>query len=837
MALLLERWAQAQAGQGHVVVLDGEAGIGKSRLVYLLTEQAGSDGARRLTFRGSPYRTHSVLYPVIEHLGRFLQFRQDDTADDKLAKLERTMQTYSRPLAEAVPLFAALLSLPHPAHYPALALSAQKQRQQTQAMLVTWLREEATRQPVLAVWEDVQWADPSTLELLSLTFDLIPTAHILAVLTCRSEFPGPSPPAAHSTRVTLSRFGAAQVEAMITHVAAGKTLPSAVLEQIAARTDGIPLFIEEITKSVLESGLLREGPEHYELTGPLLPLAIPSTLQDALMARLDRLLTAKGVAQLGAVIGRHFSYKLLQAVASLDDATLQRELARLVEAELLYQQGVPPQATYMFKHRLIQEAAQQSLLNRTRQQYHQRIAEALEAHFPETGLSQPEEFARHFTAAGLLDSALDYWYKAGQLAITRSAHREAIAHLHRGLEVLESLPDTAERARHELALQTTLGQALVAMQGYGAPDVAQAYTRALALCRQVGEPAQLFSVQGGLWQFYAVRAEYETARELAEQLLALAQEAHDPALLLGAHTALGQTFHMLGTFPQARHHLQRSLALYDPLQHRSLAFLLGGEDPGLACQGFTAWTLWMLGYPTQALHSLDTTLTLARQLGSPFNLAWALRGAAWLHQLRNDRPAVKAHAEALMALADDQDFPYWTALGTMFHGWAVAGTAPDGAGISQIRQGLSTMRTTGTELGRPHFLALLADAYGNVGQPAQGLPVIREALEMAEKNGECYYQAELYRLQGELLLALSPAYHAEATACFAQALDIARQQQAKAWELRATLSLWRLWQTQGKGGEARHMLAEVYAWFHEGFETADLQEARGVLVVGENLPA
>lgn len=668
MALLLERWAQAKAGLGHVVVLDGEAGIGKSRLIHMLTEQASSDGAACLTFRCSPYRTHSVLYPVIEHLERFLQFRQDDTAEGKLVKLEHTLQTYSLSLGETVPLFAALLSLPHPAHYAAVSLSSQKQRQQTQTMLVAWLMEEAARHPVLAVWEDVQWADPSTLALLSLTFDQVPTARLLVVLTCRSEFHGPWPPASHSTRLALSRFCGAQVETMIAHLAGGKTLPPAVIEQIVAGTDGIPLFIEEVTKTVLESGLLRQGPDHYELTGPLLSLAIPSTLQDALMARLDRLLTAKGVAQLGAVIGRHFNYGLLQAVAPLDDATLQRELARLVEAELLYQQGVPPQATYMFKHRLIQEAAQQSLLNRTRQQYHQRIAEALEAHFPEAGLTQPEVLARHFTAAGLLEPALDYWHKAGQIAMARSAHREAIAHLHRGLEVLESLPDTPGHARHELALQTTLGQALAAIKGYGAPDVAQAYTRALALCRQVGEPMQLFPVQGGLWQFYAVRAEYETARDLAEQLLALAQEAHDPALLLGAHTALGQTFHMLGIFPQARHHLERSLALYDPLQHRSLAFLLGGEDPGLACRGFAAWTLWMLGYPTQALHSLEATLALAQQLGSPFNLAWALRGAAWLHQLRGERPAVKTHAEALMALAHDQDFPYWAALGTMFHG-------------------------------------------------------------------------------------------------------------------------------------------------------------------------
>jgi predicted ATPase len=359
--------------------------------------------------------------------------------------------------------------------------------------------------------------------------------------------------------------------------------------------------------------------------------------------------------------------------------------------------------------------------------------------------------------------------------------------------------------------------------------VVQAYTRALELCRQVGEPTQLFAVQGGLWQFYAVRAEYQTARELAEQLLTLAQSPPDPALLLGAHTVLGQTFYLLGAFSQARDHLERGLALYNPQQPRSLAFLLGGEDPGIACQGFTAWNLWVLGYPEQAWRSLHETLQRAQRLGSPFHLAWAQRGAAWLSQLGCEPVATQEHAEALMALAGEQGFAYWTALGTMFRGWALAQTGQGAEGLAQIHQGLATIRATGAELGRPHFLALLAEAYGHAGQPATGLTVLSEALDVADKNGEGYYQAELHRLTGELLLALSADHHAEATACFSRALYTARQQQARAWELRAALSLGRLWRHQGKREEARHLLAEVYAWFTEGFDTADLQEARALL--------
>jgi predicted ATPase len=411
--LLLERWAHSEDGRGQVVLLSGEAGIGKSRLVEVLREHVISQGATRLVFRCSPYHQQSALYPVIDHLQRFLHWDSTDAPEAKLEALERALRTSRLPLEEVTPLLAALLSLPHPAHYPLLNLTPQRQRQKTHDALVVWLLEETEQQPVLAVWEDLHWADPSTLELLGQVLDQVPTARMLTVLPCRPEFHPPWSSRSHLTQVTLTRLGRPQVQAMITSLTGGKALPAAVVEQVVAKTDGVPLFVEELVKMLLESGLVRQEGNHYVLTGPLPPLAIPSTLHDSLMARLDRLATVKEVAQLGATIGRTFAYELLQAVSPLDETTLQQGLRQLVEAELVYQRGAPPQATYLFKHALIQEAAYQSLLRSTRQQVHQRIAQALEARFPALVETQPELLAQHYTAAGCAEQAVVYWQRAG----------------------------------------------------------------------------------------------------------------------------------------------------------------------------------------------------------------------------------------------------------------------------------------------------------------------------------------------------------------------------------------------------------------------------------------
>lgn len=487
VAVLRERWAQARDGLGQMVVLSGEAGIGKSRLVMALKEQVADAPHTRWECRCSPYFRDSALYPLIDLSQRALQFGRDESPEAKLQKIAAGLGHYGLAQPETVALWAALLSVPLADPYPPLNLTPQRQKQKTFEAMVALLLALAAEQPMLFIVEDLHWIDPSTLEFLTLLIDQVPTARLLTLLTCRLEFHVPWGFRAHLTPLTLNRLPRPQVAQMVGRVVGGKALPPEVVEQIVAKTDGVPLFVEELTKAVLESGLLREGEERYELTGPLPPLAIPATLHDSLMARLDRLATVKDVAQLGATIGRTFAYELLQAVSPLDEVTLQHGLRQLVEAELVYQRRVPPQATYTFKHALIQDAAYQSLLRSTRQQYHQRIAQVLVSQFPETAETQPELLAQHYTEAGLSAQAIPYWQRAGQRASERSAHVEAMAHLTRGLEVLNTLPDTPERTQQELVLQTTLGPALLATKGYAAPEVGQVYARAQELCQQVGE--------------------------------------------------------------------------------------------------------------------------------------------------------------------------------------------------------------------------------------------------------------------------------------------------------------------------------------------------------------
>jgi class 3 adenylate cyclase/predicted ATPase len=829
VGLLLERWAHVKDGRGQVVVLSGEAGIGKSRLVQVLQERASGEGATYMTFRCSPYHTNSALYPLIEHLEQLLQFRRDDTPQDKVAKLERALGTYRLPQAEVVPLLAVLLSLPHPQRYAVLSLSPQQQRQKTHEALVAWLLEETERQPVLAVWEDLHWADPSTLDLLGLVIDQAPTARLLTLLTCRPEFRPPWTTHSYVMQLTLSRLGHSQVEVMITRLTGGKALPAEVVQQIVEKTDGVPLFVEELTKAVLESEVLRETDGRYELTSPLPTLAIPTTLQDSLMARLDRLVTAKGLAQLSATLGRQFTYELLQAVASLDEPTLRRELERLVQAELLYQRGLPPRAMYAFKHALIQEIASQSLLKRTRQQYHQRIAQVLEERFPEVAETQPELVARHYTEAGLNEPAIVYWRRAAQRAVERSAHLEAISHLTTALALLKTAPDSPERTRQELDLQTALGLALVATKGFAAPEVAKAYGRARELCREGGEPRQLFQVLRGLWEFYDLRAQMPTARELAEQLLALAQRVQDTALLLVAHEVLGETVLWLGEFALARHHAEQAMALYDRRQHHTLAFLYGGYDPGVHCCSFLAHALWYLGYPDQALRKIQGALPLGQESVHPHSRVFALVHAAFLHHLRREGEAALARAEEGLAFATEQGFVFWAAYATILRGRGVVELEPGEEAVAQIRQGLAGYRETGAQLECPYFVALLAEALGTIGHSEEGLTVLAEMLSEVDITGLRFHEAELRRLTGECLLRRAMRDETRAEACFHQALEIARRQQAKSLELRASMSLSRLWQHQGKRDKARELLAPIYGWFTEGFDTADLQEAKALL--------
>ncbi|MBI3800343.1 MAG: AAA family ATPase [Deltaproteobacteria bacterium] len=844
VGLLQERWQRATQGAGQVVLLSGEPGIGKSRLLQELKEHVVAEGGIRLEFRCSPYHQNSAFYPIIEHLQRLLQFHREETPQTKLSKLEQILAAYRFPQADTLPLLAALLSLPHPADTPPLTLSPQKQKQKIQEALVAWLREEAERQVLYTAWEDLHWVDPSTLEVLTLLLDQVPTTRLLAVLTFRPDFTPPWGARSYLMPLTLSRLERPQVETMVGNVIGGKALPPEVVQQIIAKTDGVPLFVEELTKTVLES-VASIGSIGSQGRMSLQAIPVPATLQDSLMARLDRLNTAKEIAQLGATLGREFSYELLQAVAPAAETRLQQALTKLVDAEVLYQRGLPPQAHYLFKHALIQDAAYQSLLKSTRKQYHQQIARVLEEQFAETAATQPELLAHHYTEAGLMAQAIPCWHKAGQRATYRSANVEAFNHLTKELDLLNILPDTPERTQQELMLQIALGAPLIAIRGWSAPEVGKTYARALELCRRIGETPQIFPVLWGLCAFYTVRAEYKTARELGRQLVSLAQSVQDPTLLLLAHYALGQALHLMGEFTLGREHLEQALALYDPQQHRSLAFLYG-SDSGVLGQCHLALVLRHLGYPNQALKRINEALTLARELSHPFSLAFALTQVAMIHQFRREGQAAQKWVEEAIVLSTEQGFPFYVAVGAIVQGTALVEQGQGEKGIAQLRQGLAAFRDMGVELGLPTYLAMLAEAYGKVGQTEEGLTLLAEALAVAHRTEGRVGEAEVYRLKGELTLQLfniqrskfkAPAslessvqsLESEAEGYFLKAIEVARQQQAKSWELRAVMSLSRLWKQQGRKKEAQQLLAETYGWFTEGFDTKDLQEAKALL--------
>jgi predicted ATPase len=832
LGLLLRSWEASKEGHGQVVLIQGEAGIGKSRLVEALREQVSGEDYIWVAIRFSPYHANSTLYPVIEHLKRVMGWKPEDGAEAKLEKLEAALQGQSLPPEEAVPLYAELMSLPLPeGRYALLELSAKQQREQTLDAISGWLMEMAERTPVLQVWEDLHWMDPTTLELLALYIEQSPTVAMMNVLTYRPEFAPPWSMRSHMTPITLNRLERPEVEALIVQQAGGKALPSEVVEHIVNRTDGVPLYVEELTKAILEADFLRERDGGFELTAPLSGVTIPATLQDSLMARLDRLPIIREVAQLGAVLGREFGYEMLQAIASLEETTLQEGLHQLVDAELLYQRGRPPRAKYIFKHALVQDAAYQSLLKRTRQYYHRQVAELLAARYPETAEAHPELLAHHYTEAQLGQPAIAYWRKAGERASQRSANPEAIAHLSKALDLLQTLPETAERDREELALNIALGPALMATKGFQAPESERVYQRGRELAQRVGEPSELFTTTWGLWLVRQYASQLERAQELADEVLVIARQQSDPALQLQAHHAAWTTFYRLAELRSCLDHTEQGIALYDIGQHGSHAFVYGGHDPGVCARAVNAFTLWSLGYPDRALDRVRDAVSLAEKLAHPFTLAFARFFTAVIYQYRRDAALTQRHAEAAMAIAAENDFVNFGAQGLVVRGWAIAAQGQIEQGITEIRQGLRLAYPgeAGTGARRPYFLALLAEAYGWAGQTEQGLRALAEALDEIERMGERTWEPEIHRVKGELLASPAIGNWGEAAACFSRASEIACRQGARSPELRAAMGLARLHRTQGRTEEAHDLLAPIAEWFTEGFDTADLKEAKVLL--------
>jgi predicted ATPase len=833
VGLLLDRWEQTKEGRGQVLLLSGEPGIGKSRLTLTLKDQVTQDGSLLYEARCSPYHRHSALYPLIEVLQRTLLFTRQDSDEQKVAKLAQVLTLYDMP--DTLPLFTALLSLPTPAQYPPLNLTPQKQKERTFQALLQLMAAQAERQATVSVWEDLHWADPSSLEFLSLLIEQIPTTKLLLVLTFRPEFRPPWPPRSHLSQLVLNRLGKRQVEAMIEQAASGNPLPPEVIEQIRLKTDGVPLFVEEVTKSVIESvGGQQATP---------LQLAIPATLQEALLARLDRLSEARQVAQLGATLGREFSYELLQAVSPLNDTDLHAALAKLVEAEILYQRGVGEQARYFFKHALIQDTAYQSLLKSTRAQYHQRIARALEERFPDLKANQPELLAHHYTEANLIEQAIPYWQQAGQKAVQRSANTEAISHLTKGLELLKTLPNSREHTQQELTFFIALGVPLQSTKGWAAPETQETFTRALALCEQTEETSEGFRVIHGLFGLSFIRGDIRTSRDLAGRLFFLALKIQDKGLLVEAHWSLGCALLFFGELESAWQYTDQALLLYHPQRH-NVHELLGSYDHRVMSLNFAIHILWCLGYPDQAKTRRQETLTWAQQLAHSNSLAGALSfGNAWVHSYLRDAAGAQRFADEAIALATEHGHSYFVAQSTVVRGWALAEQGQREDGITQLQQGLATYQAIGAGIGLPWLLALLTEASKTIWSVEERLEVLNRAFSIAEKNDEHLYEAELYRLKGELTLQqenqkskgkeqkakVENDAQAEAESCFRKAIDIAQKQQAKSWELRASTSLARLWQSQGKQAEAHTLLSEVYHWFTEGFDTKDLQEAKALL--------
>jgi predicted ATPase len=727
---------------------------------------------------------------------------------------------------EDMALLADLLSLPASEEHPLPSLSAQRKKDRTLEALIRQIVGPARRQPIVVIFEDAHWIDPTSRELLDLMIERIHRLPVLLIVTFRPEFEPPWTGEEQVSVLALNRLDRHDRTVLLKQIAGGKTLPNEVIAQIAERTDGVPLFVEELTKSVLESGLLREEQDRWVLVGALPPFAIPRTLHASLLARLDRLAAVRRVAQIGAAVGRQFPYELLRAVARLPEDELRAGLTQLVVSELVSQRGTPPDAVYTFKHALVRDAAHDSLLRNARQQLHAQIAEALETYSPEITESQPELLAQHYAEAGLLEKSVTYWGKAGHRSAARFAMAEAAAQFQKGLDQLALLPDSPERQNRELELRSGLGAALMAVKGSGALETGQVYARARQLWERLGSPSEFLHVAFGQSRYHLNCGEFDRALRLDEDLLRLSRQRKDPTGLVLGHYSSGRTLLFLGRFASSRSRLEAGLALYDPISHRSLVHQTGSHRQ-VSSQAFLGIGLFCLGHPEQALAQSRAAVTEARRLAHPPSLAMSLDYGARLLTLVGDKAVLGEWADQLVVLAIEQGFPQWRGLGTVYRGWAKVKNGDVVEGMALLSGGSNASRAAGAELWVPSNIALLAAACEIAGKIEEALALLDDALQIVERTGGRWFAAELYRHKGQLLLRQGHSEAAEEL--FHKALSIAADQEAKLWELRAAVSLARLWRDQGRRAEAHDLLAPVYGWFTEGFDTPDLKEAKALL--------
>jgi class 3 adenylate cyclase/predicted ATPase len=831
--LLLRRWSRTKTGEGQVVLLSGEPGIGKSRLTAALLERLASEPHTRLRYFCSPQHTDSALYPIIGQMERAARLTHDDALEAKLDKLDAVLAQTSTPIEEAT-LFAEMLSLPNDGRYPTLDLTPQQRRQRTLEALISQLKALAGQSPVLMVFEDAHWIDPTSLELFGRVVDRVPTLPVLLIVTFRQEFDPPWIGQPHVTAMTINRLPRREVSDMIDRVAGNNLLPASIRQDIIERGDGIPLFVEEMTKAVLEAESESEARRTIAAV-PFPALAVPASLHASLMARLDRLGQAKEVAQIGAAIGREFSHSLLAGVARKPEAELGSALDRLTAAGLLFRQGLPPHATYLFKHALVQDAAYSTLLREPRRTLHARIAETLENQFAEIAESQPELLARHCTDAWLVEKAAGLWGKAGQRSLARSALAEAAEQLTHALDQLENLAGTPALRREQIKLRVALANTLMHTKGFAAPETKASLDQARSLiegAEALGEPLEdplaLFSVLYGFWVASYVAFDGEVVRSLAAQFLASAEKRGATVPLMNGHRMMGTSLVYTGDIMQGRAHYDLAIALYDPMEHRALATRFG-VDIEVAVLPHRSFALWVLGYPDAALADADRALRNAREVGQDATLMYALSLTLLSLIQRGNYTTASAQADELIALADEKSASFWKVSGQVYRGCilALAGKSSDATQI--LTSGIAALRSTGATNFTPWYMLYLAKAYAALDQFDDAWRCVDESVTVVETTKERLWEAEVRRTAGEIVLLASEPDAAKAEAYFERALAVARAQQAKSWELRAAMSMARLWRDQGKRRQAHDLLAPVYGWFTEGFDTLDLKEAKTLL--------
>ncbi len=808
LATLEERWRRSRNGEGQSVLVVGEAGVGKSRLVYQFREELATVPHTWLECSATPYTASTPFHSAIALVSKGLAFAAEDTATDKIAKLEDGLGDLAS--AETVALLADFVGLPPPSPLP---MSRDLQRRRTIDLLTRWTLALSEVQPLVLLVEDLHWCDASSLELLGSLIARSATVRLLVLATARPEFVPPWPSRSNLATLELARLTALQAREMVAALG-GEALPAGTLDALVARADGVPLYLEELTKTVVEDGAAR-GAE-----------AIPATLADSLMARLDRLSAAKEVAQRAAVLGREFSYSLLAAVPGLEEAALREGLARLVEAEIVFARGEPPQAAYVFKHALVQEAAYASLLKRTRQQLHGRVVDVLLAEFAERAAAEPEVVARHAEGAGRIDDAIAFYQRAGESAQARFAHEEAIRHLRHAIALLETRAEGAERDARELAVRLLLGGSLIVARGFAHPEVQAAYERARILSDALDDAGRLGLALAGLAVFFHNCGEVERARALASRLLATAERSGDRELMLLAHLEVALAESYQGKFASSLAHCETARTLYEPGRHHATSAVLPG-DTAVCALDYAASNLWHLGWPERALARAEEGVVLARRLDDPFSLAFALFFETVVHWLRRDVGAQLERAAETIEVSEPYDFPLWLGLGRTFHAAARVAGGESGA-IADVLAGLALAAETGTQGGSPALFALLGEAYLTAARFDEASGAVETGLAVSAQTGQPNFDAELHRLRGELGLATGGA-SADAEALFHRALEIARSQEAKSFELRAATSLARLWQQLGKRDAARALLAPAYEWFTEGFSTPDLKAAKALL--------